>query len=161
MDELKTMLIRDACRQLLMRYARAVDTQDIDLFLTVYAEECEWKRQGKPPMRNHADIREFFKQIWAKYDATPHGVPKRHNFTTVCIEPVDEETATGTAYAIVYTAFNFAGAHPAPMPVPEFVMEYHHVFKKTAKGWRIARQDATYVFSSGGELPGNAVKLPK
>jgi ketosteroid isomerase-like protein len=147
MDDLQAMLIRDACRQLLMRYATTLDRRDMDGFVGVFADELEWKREGEPDLKSHADIREFFRKLYASrdIDRSP-GYIKRHNFTTVCIEPVDEHTATGVSYAIVHTDMAFSGRYPAPMALPELVVEYHHVFRKTAQGWKIARHESRYVF---------------
>jgi ketosteroid isomerase-like protein len=143
MDELQTLLIRDACRQLLMRYATTLDARDMDGFVDVFAEDLVWKRAGLEDLRSRADIRGFFREIYAKRNA----YIKRHNFTTVCIEPVDEHTATGISYAVVFTDYNFSGNYPSPMLPPELMMEYHHVFKKTPQGWKIARHETKYVFS--------------
>ena len=120
----------------------------MDGFVTVFADELEWVREGQEPLRSHADIREFFRRLYASRDGGhPPGYIKRHNFTTVCIEPVNQHAATGLSYAIVHAEPAFAGRYPAPMALPEFVMEYHHVFNKTSQGWKISRHETRYIFN--------------
>ncbi len=149
MDEMKYAVIRDACNHLLMRYATAVDAEDIDKLVTLFAEEFTWHRPATEPMREHAEIREFFRRLYAKRKLeNPNGFLTRHNFTTVCIEPLDEENATGIAYALVYTDPVFAGTLPVAMAMPELQVEYRDHFKKTAHGWKIIRHEARHIFRS-------------
>src|SRR5262249_26289319 len=116
-DDLQAAVIRDACRHLLMRYATAVDRRDMDTLVTAFADEFVWKREGATPLRSHADIRAYFGGLYASRGT----YIKRHNLTTVCIEPVDEENARGIAYAVVFTDYKFNGSYPAPMSLAELV----------------------------------------
>ncbi len=137
MDVLNAMIIRDACRYLLMQHLTAVDREptDVEAFVGVFADEFIWKRPGTPHMRTPADGRAYIERVQAKRRGkNPHGFLQRHGLTTVCIDSIDEQTAKGVSYALIYTDPQYSGTQPAPMTPPESVVEYRDLFKKTLKG---------------------------
>jgi ketosteroid isomerase-like protein len=151
MDELQAMLIRDACRHLLMKYSTALDARDMDAFFGIFADDVRWERPGAEPLRTLAEVRAYFARLFEQRRAEnpPHGYFKRHCFTTVCVEPIDAASAKSLAYALVYSDTKYAGSLPLPMPArPELLVEYRHRFAKTVQGWRIVEHASRYVFRS-------------
>jgi ketosteroid isomerase-like protein len=150
MDELQTLLIRDACRHLLMQYATLLDAREMDAFVELFDDDLVWNRDDAAPLRSRTELRAHFAELFDKRRAAnPRGHSKRHNFTTVCIEPIDAASAKSLAYALVYSDAKYAGELPMPMGDAELLVEYRHAFRKTARGWKIASHASRYVFRRG------------
>src|SRR5688572_23891212 len=136
--------IREACRQLLYRYAIAVDAREWDKVAACFVPDLIWRRPGMEPMRSHQDVLDFFHNMEARR-AQAH--PNRHLMTTISVEVESADRARSVAYALVYRDPAFGGDLPSPMPDgPELVVEYKDVFARTADGWRIGDHEAIHVF---------------
>lgn len=70
----------------------------------------------------------------------------RHVITNMLVDVVDESSATGVAYAVVFRDRDHGGDGPAPMRAPEAVVEYRDEFRRTAEGWKIARRQSIAAF---------------
>jgi hypothetical protein len=77
---------------------------------------------------------------------TPIGHVQRHLFTTVHIDVTDADAAKGIAYAIVYRDEESDGTAVSYMRMPEIVVQYDDIFRRTANGWMIADHQSTHVF---------------
>ena len=151
MDEQERGSIEGACRQLMMRYAAAMDLQDWELFLTVFADEFVWTRPGTRPMTTPAQVRAFFENMWRiRREAHPHYIDV-HLITTCSIEVESADRARGYTWCMMYTATEREAGRPAPMPAhPEMIVLYRDVFAPGPGGWRIIRHDAEHQFLSAG-----------
>jgi ketosteroid isomerase-like protein len=147
MDELQTLLIRDACRHLLTQYATLLDAREMDAFAELFADDVVWNRDNAAPLRSRAELRAHFADLFARRKAAnPRGHSKRHHLPTVCVEPIDAVNAKSLAYALVYSDAKYAGELPIPIGDAELVVEYRHTFRKTAQGWKIASHASRYIF---------------
>lgn len=138
-----------ACRQLMMRYAAAMDLKDINGMVGVFAEDLLWERPGMKPMRTHADIREFFKHFWARRHAENPDWFDVHLLTTCSIVVNSDEEAIGHTWCVMYSAPGHKGTTPAVMPErPELIALYHDRFLRFDIGWRIVEHRAEHLFRS-------------
>ena len=130
-----------------MQYSTLLDAREMDAFVDLFAEDLVWKLQDAEPLHTRAELRAHFDRMFEKRRAeNPHGYLKRHNFTTVCIEPIDAANAKSLAYALVYSDPKYAGKLPVPMNETELLVEYRHSFRNTAAGWKIASHESRYIF---------------
>jgi hypothetical protein len=149
MNELERAAADSACRQLLYRYATAVDARDWPRLLSVFTPDATWRRPEMQPMRGHAQILAFFEAVdTRRYTENPRGYLHRHMFTTISIEVADAARATGIAYGLVFMHRDYHGVRPVPLPPPELIVEYRDVFVRTADGWRISEHEAEHLFRS-------------
>lgn len=153
MDDYEAQHIRGCCTDVVMRYATSVDAGAWDELIGLLTEDCVWTRPGSEPMVGPGDALSFFERLQAqRMAANPHGSLRRHHVTTVRIDPIAQDRAESTWYALVYTDDAWDGHLPAPMPpTPYHVVEYQTSFRKGPDGWKIARHDATHVFGTAAQ----------
>ena len=87
--------------------------------------------------------------IWGRYDR-PVPVHKQL-LTTMRVTPVDATTATSISYVLLVverTEFNLGPLNP----LEKFfaAAEYHHVYRLTDEGWKIARHKTELIFKNFG-----------
>ena len=136
-DEVRRQIQHD-CTMLMHRYTVNADHHP-EQFTEVFCDDVVWVRPGME-MHGREEMQAFI-------DAnTGPGSLTRHMITTVDIRVVDENSATGTSYALVFRDDEFGGTLPVPMNTIELVVEYRDEFALTDAGWRIARHEALHVF---------------
>lgn len=138
MDALQEMAIEWACAKTITRYAEAVNTWDIDLFVSLFATDAIWQRPAVQPLNGHAEIRGFMKS-----QATNRLL--RHINATCLITVEDEDHASGISYTTVYDTPGSAKI-PSPLPGPDMVVEYRDKYIRLNDEWKIARRDTTVLF---------------
>ena len=138
-----------SCRQLMMRYAAAMDLHDLELFMTVLSPDIHWVRPGMAPMCSHVEIRMFMENLWRARGAINPNYLDVHLITTCSIEVEAADRARGATWCMMYSAPEHDGAGPAPMPaVPELIVLYRDRFVRLVDGWRIAEHEAEHLFRS-------------
>jgi uncharacterized protein (TIGR02246 family) len=138
-DELTSIAIKQACADLITRYAIAVNTWDIDAFVKLFAADAVWYRPASGEMHGHPEIRAFMES-----QSTDRVL--RHVNGGALIDVVDESHATGWSQTTVYEAP--MSALPAKVTGPDMVVEYRDRYARHDGGWLIARRDTTIVFSA-------------
>lgn len=141
MEALDRIEAERACERLVMRYALAVNSWDIEAFVGLFTPDAIWQRPANPPLVGHAAIQAFM-------EGQPAGRTLRH-VNGLCLVTVADsgDRATASSQTTVYDTAARAGL-PVPLAGPDMVVEYEDVIVRTAAGWRFARRDTTVVFSA-------------
>jgi hypothetical protein len=133
--------IEQACAKLYHRMGLAADTNLLD-FLELFTTDIVWTRPSMT-MHGHDEVRAF---LAAETERTaPHLT--RHLYTTIVIDVIDADNAKGRAYATIYRNENAGDGRPAPMQLPELVVDYHTSFAREESRWKISRHTANLAFS--------------
>lgn len=137
-DELAELLVKQACTELVTRYAQAVNDWDIDTFVNLFIEDAIWQRPGQPPLRGRPEIRGFM-------EAQSLDRVIRHVNGGVRVEVVDIEHARVWSQTTVYDTAGTTKI-PAPLLGPDMIVEYRDEQVLDNGVWRLARRDTTIVF---------------
>jgi uncharacterized protein (TIGR02246 family) len=135
---LAELLAKQACAELVTRYAQAVNAWDIDAFVSLFVEDGIWQRPGQAPLRGRQDIRAFM-------ESQPVDRVLRHVNGGVQVEVLDPERARVWSQTTVYDTAGTTEV-PALMLGPDMVVEYRDEHVLRNGDWRIARRDTTVVF---------------
>jgi ketosteroid isomerase-like protein len=130
--------IERACEKLSIAYARHIDFFEYDAFVDLFTEDGELQVLGTT-LTGHAAIMGFLK-------GRPANRKSLHIFTNIWTNVIDETRAEGVTYLTLFRA-DQDGDKPAKVPGPLMAGYYRDKFVRTAKGWRIARRDATMLFT--------------
>jgi uncharacterized protein (TIGR02246 family) len=135
---LAELLAKQACVELVTRYAEAVNAWDIDAFVSLFVEDGIWQRPGQAPLRGRQEIRAFM-------ESQPVDRVLRHVNGGVRVEVLDAERTRVWSQTTVYDTAGTTEV-PAPLLGPDMVVEYRdeHILRNGE--WRIARRDTTVVF---------------
>jgi uncharacterized protein (TIGR02246 family) len=141
-DELSA---KQACAELLARYALAVNTRDVDGFVGLFTRDGEWHRPGGHSMRGQDEIREYIDYALAD----PKERTLRHVNGANVIEIIDADTATSWSQTTVYDTPR-GGELPVPLTGPDMVVEYRDRLVRVTGQWYIDRRDTTVVLAVYG-----------
>lgn len=130
-----------ACTKLYHRMGLAADSNLLE-FLDLFTTDIVWTRPTMV-MHGHDEVRAY---LTAEAERTAAHVT-RHLYTTVVIDVIDAEHASGRAYATIYRDENPRGGLPVPMELPELVVSYDTGFGREDGQWKISRHTATLTFS--------------
>jgi uncharacterized protein (TIGR02246 family) len=144
---MEEMAAKQACIELVARYAIAVNTRDIEGFVRLFTVDGQWDRPGGHSMHGREEIRAFID--YALPDPTMRTL--RHVNGAVLVEIVDENTATTWSQTTVYDTAK-GGGLPAPLAGPDQVVEYRDRMVRRDDSWLIALRDTTVVFSASQVL---------
>jgi SnoaL-like domain len=133
--------IEQACTKLYHRMGVAADSNLLD-FLKLFTTDVVWARPSMV-MRGHDEIRAF---LTAEAERTASHLT-RHLYTTIVIDVIDAEHASGRAYATIYRDENPGNDRPVPMQLPELVVDYNTRFAREDGQWKISRHTANLSFS--------------
>jgi uncharacterized protein (TIGR02246 family) len=137
-DSLAELLAKQACGEIVTRYAEAVNAWDIDAFVSLFTEDAIWQRPGQAPLRGRHQIRSFMA-------AQPVDRVLRHVNGGLRVEVVDAERTRVWSQTTVYEATGTTLV-PAPLLGPSMIVEYRDEHVCQDGLWRIARRDTTVVF---------------
>ena len=138
MNTIERLEAQQACADVIVRYALAVNQWDLDAFVALFAEDGSWKRPGTPEMRGRKAIRNFM-------DSLPTDRVLRHVNGGVLIEVIDDHTASAWSQTTVYE-FPRPSALPAPLSRPDMVVEYRDRLVNVGGRWLIAHRNTVVVF---------------
>ena len=128
----------EACTRLINEYAFARDAFDAERYAATFTEDGEMVLPNQVLKGRPALIRRINEARGKTFD--------RHLVTSIDITPIDEITAKGISYFMVFQA---PGSAAEALPVTEYkllVLEYHDDFKLTDEGWRFSRRSAKMNF---------------
>jgi uncharacterized protein (TIGR02246 family) len=134
-----TVAAEHACMRLMVGYCVYADHGQADEFAALFAEDGAWVQGSGQEIRGRDALRAYIK------GRSPR-VFTRHVITNMLVDIVDEDRATGVAYAVVFRDRDHAGDGPAPMCAPEAVVEYRDEFRRTAEGWKFVRRQSIAAF---------------
>ena len=138
--EAKSVDTVEACESLIAAYAISRDNRDAATYATLFADDAEFVF-GQNAVKGKA-------AIVALMQERSRDVITRHLMTTVSVRPVDESTAEGTSYFVVFSEPPFKKKNDRPIPTsgPSAVIEYHDRFRQTDEGWKFARREVRLVY---------------
>jgi hypothetical protein len=126
--------IREACERLALDYSFFADSQRMDEWSELFAEDGELVLFGRT-FRGPAAIRAA---VGAGRGAAALSV---HAITNHRIDVVSEDEATASVYIIVYSGERQdGGPATAPAIAPAMVGTYHDAYRRTPAGWKFARR---------------------
>jgi ketosteroid isomerase-like protein len=139
MDSLLKMQIEHECARLIKVYCNSMDAHDVDRLVGLFAKDAVWQRPGNPPMKGHAEFRNFVENHG-------QGTTSVHYVTNIVVDVLDEHHASSNAYALSFRESESAGATPLPMSMPRNVVHYKHDFIRDGAQWYIARKEIRFIF---------------
>jgi uncharacterized protein (TIGR02246 family) len=138
MTETERRAAEQDCLKLIATYALAADHHDAERFVGIFAADGAWIRPTGAVVQGHDALRAFMLQ-------RPRSVLSRHVSTNAVVDVLGPDAARGISYATVFKQDGHEGG-PAPIGLPDSLVEYHDDFIRTPAGWRIARRRAQQIF---------------
>jgi hypothetical protein len=112
------------CTQLANKFCCLADRSDAAGVAYLFTEDGTFER---------GDLRVEGRAAIGKMTASrPSGMMTRHLLTTSLVEAIGDDAAEGTHYCLVFVS---GAGQNAEHPI---VREYHHRYRRTPDGWRIA-----------------------
>lgn len=134
--------IIDSCTAINHEYALARDTSDVNSYISLFTEDAEFIITGK----SFKGVEEMKQRIFDDRGKT-FG---RLLLTTIDITPVDETTATGITYFIMFLT---TSSRAESMPIESynlFMGEYHDTYRMTNEGCKFTRRETRPLFMNKG-----------
>ncbi|MDP6377773.1 MAG: nuclear transport factor 2 family protein [Pseudomonadales bacterium] len=130
--------IKRACRELVLDYAYYRDRRNARRFADVFTDDAQ--------LNVLAETWHGRQSIHDRLAGQPDDAPiLRHLMSTIRIFVENESEARGVSYVTIVTA----PANPSGSAIADTftaVGEYHDQFRRTARGWKIARRTFVPVF---------------
>lgn len=145
MDALQTLLIREACRELVLRAAECADGHDAAGLAALFAPDGVLRRPGGEPLVGPAAIQ-------AAYAQRPKERITRHLVTNTLVEVESATSARARSRVLLWagSAEDADGPQGRPLRGPQLVGEFADRFVLTGEGWRFAGRDASFVLHAAG-----------
>jgi hypothetical protein len=140
-DSVVRLQIEHECARLIKVYCNSIDAHNIDRLVGVFAKDGVWQRPGNPPIKGHAEIRQFAEHHGA-------GEVSAHYVTNIVVDVVDDDHDSSNAYALVFRGKGSNAAGPLPMPKPRLVVHYQHKFVRDGGQWYIKYKETRWLFRS-------------
>lgn len=154
LSPIESLLIKQACADVVTDYARAVNAWDLKAFVLTFTPDGIWRRPSGHTMTGRQAMYDFL-------DAFPKPGPDRtvrHVNGGVQVTVVDRDNTIVWSQTTVYDGPGpGAGTLPAPMDGPDLIVEYDDKMVRTDKGWKIKERVTTVVFAKNKD----AVPKPK
>ena len=131
MNSLTRIEAERACERLVMRYALAVNSWNVDAFVALFTPDAVWQRPKVPALNGHAEIRAFM-------EGQPSERTLRHE---------GGEAASAVSQTTVYDT-PVRGDYPVPLRGVDMIVEYRDRIVRVGGEWLFSRRDTTVVFSS-------------
>ena len=145
MDPIEEVQAKQGCAEVIARYALAVNTRDVEAFVTLFTSDGEWNRPGGHSIRGHDAIRAYID--FALPDPTQRTL--RHVNGAQVIDLIEADAATSWSQTTVYDT-EHGGGFPVPLTGPDMVVEYRDLLVRHDGRWFIRRRDTTVVFAARG-----------
>jgi len=144
---LDRLLIVEACRDLIARFAERNDARDADALADMFVEDGVFVRPTVPdkPIKGREAIREQFR-------SRPANKLTRHVFANPVVTVLSETEAEAMSYVVLYTA---TLADDAMLPVQadptQLVGAYNdHIVRDTGGTWRFKERRGSLALRVGG-----------
>ena len=143
MDPITELIAKQACAELITRYAIAVNDWNLDAFVDLFHEDAEWHRPGDHIMRGREEMRAYL----LSQPQPPAERTLRHVNGGILIEVTDDNNATAWSQTTVYDTGPSATL-PAAMVGPDMVVEYCDRLVRRDGRWRLMLRSTTQVFKA-------------
>ena len=147
MTPLERMLIVQACEQLCIEYARAIDFRDYDNFINLFAEDAHLDAHGSlTALTGQAAIG---KAITSRADE----FRSRHVITNLFVDVIDDCNAHGIAYLTLYE-FHGDASHSLPVPLdqPACVGHFQDTYIRNSGVWLFKNRKLHPAFRTASHL---------
>ncbi|MBC8749565.1 MULTISPECIES: nuclear transport factor 2 family protein [Paraburkholderia] len=141
MTALDTILAKQACHDLVVRFALLNDARDTAGLAALFAPDGVMRRPDGTELRGHPAIA-------AAYSNRPADRISRHHVGSVLIDVESPRSASGTSSVLLWTGSTSdpVGPFGRPAAARQVLGEFHDRFVKTDDGWRIAERVAHFTF---------------
>ncbi|AJE44883.1 nuclear transport factor 2 family protein [Celeribacter indicus] len=130
METIERLAIEADCTRLMTTFSLCSDTFEYDRAMALFVPDCTFTR-GTETFEGHEGLRSVL-------DRRDRNRITRHLVSNILIDVVDETTATGQAYALVFGhRGKLAEGEEAPLGTPDSLVLFHGGFVRTDAGWRI------------------------
>ena len=125
------------------RFGRALDTNDLAMFLSIFAEDVDYRSGGRH-LPGTAALEQFFTQ------RTAGGRVSRHFYSGLIVTFDGEDSATASSNWIT-----FGGAGPLPLTgtEPFMVADVHDSYRRIGGRWLITKREIVPVFRNENAAP--------
>jgi uncharacterized protein (TIGR02246 family) len=139
MDATDGVLAKQACAELLHRYAMGIAKEDAEAMVALYTSDAVWERANGEVRRGHSELRELFEGLFGQRRLL------RHVNGAIVIDIVDADHATFWSQTVEYL---YPGSNevPAPLEGPRGVVEYDGTCVRRDGRWLLASGKATAMF---------------
>ncbi len=137
--------VRDACEQLVHRYATLIDEGRAAEVVDLFTDDAVWMAPGVE-MHGRAELQRGFQH---RQEQTAR--VSRHVCTTFDVVRTGPDEAEGIVYLTLYRHDLRDGEkRPAPLQSPALVGAYHDRFVRTDDGWLIGERRLVTDFAATG-----------
>ncbi|RQV07407.1 nuclear transport factor 2 family protein [Burkholderia cenocepacia] len=139
MTELELLAAKQACQDLVVRFARLSDERDATGLAGLFADDAVMRRPDGSELRGRTAIA-------AAYADRPADRITRHHVGNVLIELQSPVSAAGTSSVLLWTASaaDPAGPFGRPAGARQVIGEFHDRYVKTDGGWRFTERVARF-----------------
>ncbi|HEY1706635.1 MAG TPA: nuclear transport factor 2 family protein [Rhizomicrobium sp.] len=131
--EQERMAIEHACARLAVDYSYYADSQQLEAWANLFAEDAEMTLMGQTHKGRAA--------ILASLNGGNGGaIASFHSNTNIRVEVVSATEARGTVGVTLYAAPRKDGVALVREITPAVVGHYEDVYRKTPEGWRFAKR---------------------
>ncbi len=146
MDDIQRLLIEQACRRLVLEFAKYNDDWDHQRLADLFVEDCEFARPLDPDLpyygrdKVHAIFRDRKNRL------------TRHVMTNILITVVSADEARGNSYVTMLSSPNAEAKWPQEGE-GIFVGAFDDVFVRTEAGWKFKSRYGNVALYQGGHVP--------
>jgi hypothetical protein len=140
MDDIQRMLIERACGRLVTEYCHFVDHSEAAKIAGQFTEDGVWTAPENT-MTGRAELERGF----ASRQRNTRRM-SRHTCLNLLVDVIDENTAKGVVYLVLFRHDGEAGRATSPVGSPAMIGEYRDEFVRTDAGWRFKRRELVASF---------------
>jgi hypothetical protein len=140
MDDTQQLLIERACARLVTEYCHFVDHGEAAKIAGQFTEDGVWTAPGNT-MTGRAELERGFA---ARQRNTRR--MSRHTCMNLLVDVIDENTAKGVVYLVLFRHDGEEGRATSPVGPPALIGEYRDEFVRTDDGWRFKRRELAASF---------------
>lgn len=144
MDDLQRLTIEQACRRLVLEFAKYNDDLDHQALADLFVEECVFARPLDPehPYHGRDKVHAIFR------DRPPRLT--RHVMTNILVTVVSADEAHGNSHV---TMISSPGTAAPQEGEGIFFGAFDDVFVRTDKGWKFRSRHGSLALHQGGSVP--------
>ena len=145
MDDAARIAIEQACRRLVVQFAKFNDDWDHEALAALFVEDCEFARPLDPelPYFGRDKVHAIFRDRKARLT--------RHVMTNILITVVSADEARGNSYVTMLSSPHTDGWPREAEGI--FVGAFDDVFVRTADGWKFKSRRGNVALYQGGTPP--------
>lgn len=143
-NEIKNLLQRQACLDLILRAAVCADAGDAQALALLFGEDAVLQRPSGEPLRGRSAIA-------AAYAQRPAGRITRHLVTNTMFDLTDPSQPSARSQVLLWSCDETAAptAHGRPAHARQLIGEFDDSFRRAPDGrWLIQRREARFVMFS-------------